>query len=39
MKKDKQQMPTDAELEILQILWVRKGATVREVYEEISKTK
>jgi BlaI family transcriptional regulator, penicillinase repressor len=39
MKKDKRQMPTDAELEILQILWARKGATVREVYEEISKIK
>jgi BlaI family penicillinase repressor len=39
MKKDKKQMPTDAELEILQILWARKGATVREVYEEISKIK
>jgi BlaI family penicillinase repressor len=39
MKKDKKQMPTDAELEILQILWARKGATVREVYEEVSKIK
>ena len=39
MKKDKKQLPTDAELEILQILWAKKGATVREVYEEVSKTK
>jgi BlaI family transcriptional regulator, penicillinase repressor len=39
MKKDKKQMPTDAELEILQILWAGKGATVREVYEEVSKIK
>ena len=39
MKKDKKQLPTDAELEILQIHWAKKGATVREVYEEISKIK
>ena len=39
MKKDKKQLPTDAELEILQILWAKKGATVREVYEEVSKLK
>src|SRR5215216_7003794 len=31
--------PTESELEILQILWERSEATVREVHEELSKTK
>ncbi len=31
--------PTESELEILQVLWERKSATVREVHEEISRTK
>ena len=31
--------PTDSELEILQVLWDRGEATVREVHEELSKTK
>ena len=31
--------PTESELEILQILWDRKEATVRDVHEELSKTK
>ena len=31
--------PTESELEILQILWERKSATVREVHEELSKNK
>ncbi len=31
--------PTPAELEILDILWERKKATVREVFEEIEKRK
>ena len=31
--------PTDSELEILQILWEKKSASVREVHEEILKTK
>jgi len=31
--------PTDSELEILQVLWDRGDATVREVHEELSKTK
>lgn len=31
--------PTPAELEILDILWELKKATVREVYEEISKRR
>ena len=39
MKKDKKSLPTDAELEILQILWQQKRATVREVYDLISQRK
>ncbi|HUR99377.1 MAG TPA: BlaI/MecI/CopY family transcriptional regulator [Pyrinomonadaceae bacterium] len=31
--------PTPAELEILDILWDRKKATVREVFEQIEKRK
>ena len=31
--------PTESELEILQILWSRGLATVREVHEELSKFK
>ena len=31
--------PTHAELEILDILWERRRATVRDVYEEISKRR
>ena len=31
--------PTESELEILQVLWTRKFATVREVHEELLKTK
>ncbi|MFM2337875.1 MAG: hypothetical protein RL115_1068 [Bacteroidota bacterium] len=31
--------PTESELEILQILWRKGIATVREVHEELSKTK
>lgn len=31
--------PTESELEILQILWQRESATVREVHEELSITK
>ncbi len=31
--------PTESELEILKILWARENATVREVHEELSKTK
>src|SRR5918993_2948952 len=31
--------PTESELEILQVLWDRGIATVREVHEELSKTK
>ena len=31
--------PTESELEILQILWTKGTATVREVHEELIKTK
>lgn len=31
--------PTDSELEILQILWSKQYATVREVHEELAKNK
>ena len=31
--------PTESELEILQVLWNEKNATVRVVHEELSKTK
>jgi predicted transcriptional regulator len=31
--------PTESELEILQILWLKGLATVREVHEELTKTK
>lgn len=31
--------PTESELEILQILWTKGLATVREVHEELVKTK
>lgn len=39
MKKEKKSLPTDAELEILQILWQQRVATVREVYDLISQRK
>ncbi|WP_324232561.1 BlaI/MecI/CopY family transcriptional regulator [Lacibacter sp.] len=31
--------PTESELEILRVLWERGEATVRDVHEELSKTK
>ena len=31
--------PTESELEILTILWTRDSSTVRDVHEELSKTK
>lgn len=31
--------PTESELEILQVLWDKRTASVREVHEELSKTK
>ena len=39
MALSKQVKPTESELEILQILWTRGLATVREVHEELAKTK
>ena len=37
MASTKQIKPTESELEILQILWTRNLATVREVHEELIK--
>ncbi len=31
--------PTESELEILRVLWVKVSASVREVHEELAKTK
>ena len=31
--------PTESELDILKILWSKEAATVREVHDELSKTK
>src|SRR5687767_15708342 len=31
--------PTDAELAILHVLWARRAATVRDVYEELVRTR
>jgi BlaI family transcriptional regulator, penicillinase repressor len=39
MTSTKQLKPTESELEILQILWLNKTATVRIVHEELLKTK
>jgi BlaI family penicillinase repressor len=35
----KAKKPTESELEILQVLWERDKASVREVHEELLKTK
>lgn len=35
----KSNKPTESELEILQVLWDRDAATVRDVHEELLKTK
>jgi len=39
MSKSQPLKPTESELEILQVLWQRGKATVREVHEELSTTK
>lgn len=39
MLKGKTPKPTESELEILTVLWDRGQASVRTVYEELSKTK
>jgi BlaI family penicillinase repressor len=31
--------PTESEVEILQVLWLKGNCTVREVHEELTKTK
>jgi BlaI family penicillinase repressor len=39
MKSKSQSKPTDAQLEILKILWERGPLTVRQVHEELSRAK
>ena len=39
MNLNKNNKPTESELEILQILWDRNIATVRDVHEELLKSK
>ena len=39
MNSSKFLKPTDSELEILQVLWDKGEATVREVHEELAQTK
>lgn len=39
MAKINQPRPTDGELEILRVLWNRGASTVRDVYDELSKTR
>lgn len=39
MSTIKQLKPTEGELEILQVLWNKESATVREVHEELLKSK
>lgn len=39
MEKEQKIQPTDAELEILQVLWQRGAATVRQVNEELGQER
>jgi predicted transcriptional regulator len=39
MAQISQPRPTDAELEILRVLWQRGASTVRDVFDALSKTK
>ncbi len=39
MAKDIYIKPTESELEILQLLWLKKDATVRNIHETLSVTK
>ena len=39
MSKSTSLKPTESELEILQVLWQKNTATVREVHEVLSETK
>ncbi|HNJ43670.1 MAG TPA: BlaI/MecI/CopY family transcriptional regulator, partial [Acidobacteriota bacterium] len=39
MSEPKDPRPTDAELQLLKILWERGPSTVREVHETLNQTK
>ena len=39
MPRHRQETPTEVELEILQVLWEREPATVREVVDVLNKTR
>ena len=39
MTLNKNSRPTESELEILQVLWDKQSATVRDVHEELLKSK
>ena len=39
MKKNNLPQPSEAELEILQVLWKDQPTSVREIHEQLSKTK
>ena len=39
MPKQEVPRPTDAELEILKVLWRRGASTVREVFDELAETR
>lgn len=39
MSSTKYVKPTESELEILRVLWDKESASVREVHEELAKTK
>ncbi|MBS1751307.1 MAG: BlaI/MecI/CopY family transcriptional regulator [Bacteroidetes bacterium] len=39
MAQPKNVKPTESELEILQVLWSKESATVREVHEELAASK
>lgn len=39
MARPKQTVPTDGELEILKVLWMHGPSTVRDVLEELNKTR
>ena len=39
MPRGTRPLPTDAELEILRVLWNRGPSTVRDVYEELQRAK
>jgi predicted transcriptional regulator len=39
MTRDSRPLPTDAELEILRVLWTRGPSTVRQVFEDLQTAK